>query len=127
HFTDAGALSVDAGLLRANGDLGAVTGFTCERNDLDQSGSELRHLTFEQLAHETGVRARHDNLGPLEALGNARDIHSHSHAVGVLLARHLLLWGQNSLEIAQVDVHHALVGALLDDARNNLAFLVLER
>ena len=36
ELADAGALGVDAGLVRAHGDLGAVAGLAGERDDLDE-------------------------------------------------------------------------------------------
>ncbi len=44
----------------------------------------------------------------------------------VLLAGHLLLGRQDRLDGAEVDVHHARVRALLDDARDDVALAAAE-
>ena len=44
----------------------------------------------------------------------------------VLLAGHLLLGRQDRLDRAEVDVHHARVGALLHDAGDDVALLAAE-
>jgi len=46
--------------------------------------------------------------------------------VRVLLARHLLLRRQDRLDGAEVDVHHARVGALLDHTGDDVALAALE-
>src|SRR5690606_24760703 len=126
HLTDAGAFRVDTGLLRAHGDLRAVPRLAGEGYDLDDPLGELGNLPFEQLAHETRVSARHDHLRTLQPLRHARHVHADPRAVRVLLTGDLLLGGQDRLELAQVDVHHAGVGPLLDDTRDDLPLLVLE-
>ena len=126
ELADAGALGVDRRVVRLHGDLGAVTGLAGERDDLDETGGDLGHLEREQLADESGVRARHRDLRALGALGDRGDVDAQAGAVGVLLAGDLLLGRQDRLDRAEVDVHHARVRALLHDAGDDVALLAAE-
>src|SRR5690606_36383366 len=93
HFTDAGALGVDARLVRANGYLGAVSGLACERDDLHDASGELWNLKFEEATYEPRVGAGDGDLRALQTLGDARDVDADPCAVCVHLAWNLLLRG----------------------------------
>ena len=62
HRADAGALRVDPGHRRPDGDLGAVARLAGDGDDLDRAVDELGHLEREQLAHQAGMRTAQRDL-----------------------------------------------------------------
>ena len=52
ELADARALGVDGRVVRLHGDLRAMAGLACERDDLDEPRMDLGHLEREQLADE---------------------------------------------------------------------------
>ena len=117
---DARADGVDVLVVRGDRDLGAVAGLARDRLDLDDAVEQLRHLELEQTAHESGVRARHDDLRALGGLAHLDDVRLHARAVVVAVARNLLGLREQRLDPAQVEQGVAGVG-LLDDARDDVA------
>ena len=87
---DAGALGVEPGHLRADGDLRAVPGLAGHRHDLDAAVGDLGHLEGEQLAHQVRVGARDGDLRAAEGAGDRHHVGLDPAAVRVLLAGHLL-------------------------------------
>ncbi len=117
---DARADRVDVLVVRRDRDLGPVSGLARDRADLDDTVDELRYLEFEEAAHETGVRARNDDLRALGRLAHLDDVGLHARAVVVAVARDLLGLWQQRLHPAQVEQGVAGVG-LLDDAGDDVA------
>jgi hypothetical protein len=115
-----------APLALAHGDLGAVACLARERRDLDDAARDLGHLEGEEATHERGVRAAHGDRGALESARDARDVDADALAVRVVLTGHLLLRGQDRLDRPEVDVDHARVRPLLDDAGDDVALATLE-
>jgi hypothetical protein len=103
-----------------------VTGLARQRDDLDDAARDLGHLECEELADQRGVRPRDRDLRPLGALADTRHVDADARAVLVLLAGHLLFRRQDRLDRAEVDVHHAGVRPLLDDAGDDVALAALE-
>ena len=64
--------------------------------------------------------------GPAGAPFDADDVAAQPVAVPVALAGYLLGQRQHALDGAEVDEHGARVGALLDDARDDIALTALE-
>jgi len=58
HGADAGALGVDALLVGADRDLGAVARFPRDRDNLHRAAPDLRDFQREQLLHQARVGAR---------------------------------------------------------------------
>ena len=98
-----------------------MTGLARDRLDLDHTVDELRNFELEQAPHETGVRARHDDLRALRGLADLDDVRLHARAVVVAVARNLLGLRQQRLDPAEVEQRVARVG-LLDDAGDDVAF-----
>ena len=119
--TDARADRVDVLVVRRDRELGAVTGLARDGLDLDDAVDELGHLELEQPPHETGVRARHDDLRTLRRLAHLDDVRLHARAVVVPVARDLLGLRQQRLDPTEVEQRVARVG-LLDDAGDDVAF-----
>ncbi len=83
--------------------------------------SEFGNLELEQAPHETGVRARHDDLRALGGLAHLDDVRLHARTVVVTVARDLLGLRQQRLDATEVEQRVARVG-LLDDAGDDVAF-----
>ncbi len=126
QLADAGALRVDGGVVGLHGDLGAVAGLARERHDLDESVRDLGNLEREELADESGMRARDRDLRTLRALRDRRHVDAQACTVRVVLGRDLLLGREDRLDRAEVDVDHAGVGSLLHDAGDDVALLAAE-
>ena len=84
---DAGALRVEARVVRLDRDLGADAGVARRGLDLDQAFLDLGHFELEQAHEELRRDARQDEL---RALGRAVDLH-HVGAHAVADAQHFLL------------------------------------
>ena len=117
---DARADRVDVVVVRRDRELGAVTGLTGDGLELDDPVDDLRHLELEQPLHETGVRARHDDLRTLGGLAHLDDVGLEPAAVVVVLVLHLLGLREQRLDLAEVEQRVAGVG-LLDDAGDDVA------
>src|SRR5699024_5473242 len=70
---------------------------------------------------------RDGDRSALGALVDIGDVHAHPGAVVVLLAGDLFVRGQHGLDVAEVDLDHLRVPALLDGARGDLTLTALER
>ena len=87
---DARADRVDVVVVRRDRDLRAVARLACDGLELDDAVDDLRHLELEEPLHETGVRARHDDLRALGGLAHLDDVGLEPAAVLVALVLHLL-------------------------------------
>ena len=101
-------------------ELGAVTGLAGDGLELDDAVDDLGDLELEQPLHQTGVRARHDDLRTLGRLAHLDDVGLEPAAVVVVLVLHLLGLRQQRLDLAEVEQRVAGVG-LLDDAGDDVA------
>src|SRR4051794_22855909 len=72
------------------------------------------------------MRAAHRDLRTFQSLGHRGDIDADARAVGVVLARHLLLGRKNRLDGPEVDVDHPRIGTLLDDSRDDVTLATFE-
>ena len=97
-----------------------MTGLARDGLELDDAVDDLGHLELEEPLHETGVRARHDDLRALGRLAHLDDVGLEAAAVVVVLVLHLLGLRQQRLDLAEVEQRVAGVG-LLDDAGDDVA------
>src|SRR6478735_2879969 len=126
HRADARALGVQARNGGVHRDLGAVTGLAGQRLDLDAAVGDLGHLEREELLDQVGVGARQADLRAAHAALDRDDEAAQPLAVHVLLTGNLLGQRQDALDRAEVDGHVSRVGALLDDAGDDVALAALE-
>ena len=111
---------IDIGVIRPDGDLGAVAGLARTGLQFDDAIGDLGDLQLEQLADQSRMRARHDDLRTLGGLAHLHDVCLEA-AVGLgPLVGNLLGLGQQCLHTAQVEQRVAGV-VLLDDAGDDVA------
>src|SRR5688500_178369 len=99
---DARAARVDAGLARADRDLGARSGLARDTDDLHLAVVDLRHLELEQTLDQVLVRAADHDLWPAQ---RAADLDDHDLAVladEVALVRRLVGARQDRLGLAEL-------------------------
>src|SRR5581483_2581819 len=99
---DARAAGVDAGLARADGDLGARAGLASDADDLDLPVIDLRDLELEEPLHEKLVRAADDDGGPAQRAAYLEDHHFAVLPDEVPLVRRLLVARQDGLGLAEL-------------------------
>src|SRR5699024_3454218 len=105
---DAGALGVETGDGRLDGDLRTVTGLTGDRRDPDRPVTDLRDLEREEAAHEVGVGAGERDRRTVRALVYAHHVTLDALSVVVRLSRDLLCRGESPLgtPVLGADVDH---------------------
>ena len=122
---------IDVGVVRPDGDLGALPWLAGAGLDLDDAVGDLGHLELEQTPDEArDGSARHHDLGALDRPTHLDDVGLDPLAgVGTLVVD-LLGLGQQCLDTTQIQQRVAGIG-LLDDAGDDVALaagvlLVLE-
>ena len=99
---DAGALRVDACVVRRDRDLRAEAGLADDVLDLDDPVGDLGDLEREELLHEVRVRPREDDDDLLALLLDVQDVGADAVARAVVLVEDLLLPGEHTLGAAEV-------------------------
>ncbi len=75
----------------------------CDGLELHDAVDDLGDLELEQALHQTGVRARHDDLRALRSLAHLDDVGLEAAAVVIVLVLHLLSLRQERLDLAEVE------------------------
>ena len=122
---DAGADRVDRAVVADHADLGARAGVAGHRLDLDDVVIDLRHLHAEQLGHEFGRGAAHEDLRAAGLGAHVADIAADPVADPVGLARDQLVAADDRLGTTQIDDDVAVFDPL-GDAVDDFADPVLE-
>ena len=116
---DTRADRVDVAVVGPHRDLGAGTGLTGARLDLDDTIGDLRHLELEQALDESRVGTADHDLGALGRLADLDDVGLDPGVGFGAFVGHLLGLRQQGLDPAEVEQRIAAV-ALLDDAGDDV-------
>ena len=107
---DAGRNGVDVGILAPDSHLGAGTGLAADGLDLNGAAIDLGHFQLEQALDQARVGAADHHAGTALAADHVHNVDLQGLALGVGLAGHLLVAGQDGLAaLAQVQGHNALL------------------
>ena len=111
---------INVGVIRPDGDLGAVAGLARTGLQFDDAIGDLGDFQLEQLADQSWMRARHDDLRTLGGLAHLHDVRLEA-AVGLWpLVGNLLGLGQQRLHTSQIEQRVTGI-VLLDDAGDDVA------
>ena len=115
-LTDAGRNGVNIGVLAPHSHLGAGTGLAADGLDLHSAVKDLGHFQLEQALDKAGVGAADHDAGAALGADHVHNIDLQGLALGIDLAGHLLVAGQDSLAaLAQIQSNDALLGVNAGD------------
>ena len=110
-LTNAGGNRVHVGVLGPDSHLGAGTGLAADGLYLHSAVKDLGHFQLKQALDKAGMGAADHHAGAALGADHVHDVDLQGLALGVHLAGHLLVAGQNSLAaLAQIQRNDALLG-----------------
>ncbi len=110
--THAGPLGVDVGIVGDDRDLGPMTGFPSDVDDLDGAVGQLRDLQLEEPPHQVGMAPGDHDLGALGLVPDFEDQCLHTIPPLQALEGDALRPGEDRLGVTQIQDHRAVVDLL---------------